>query len=887
MPLNTDPLSDENQAHTAWWDTESFEALLESSSDLDTQTQAEEQVSEYRVYDSIKDLDSILKILSEKKYDTALIQPQEHFVWLTFRVDGREAEKLEISYPVYNKVLLEGKKNTSLIIEENSVEQEWKWKVIISNYEYFIALKTVPSKYWEKIWIKIKKNEWKQRVVKKVSPWAVLSFVGGIFFVWLVLWASFITFVILNAQTIEDVRFFATLWININEINAFISLIVTVVFSILLFLLSSVLSFFLFKFYFTKKIYRAKKISYALASVFFLILTSGTGVAWIYLDQQVKSLPNWQEQLHWDIKISLNDLRVSPDFTDDDALLEDLNNLVWPVTLHLDVSNYVNRKKRQNVDIERFVWTIGNQREETLSPELIVTLSQIQNYQISVEAIWRDIVTEEVRENIPGLPNISVSHLIQINENTVPTWWKQYSFDASSLSSLWNIAWYFKSPESNDDRRFPDWEKVSDQFEFYPGQIFYEPIYIAIWIQTWNDEEVFRKIFTLNTQSSSNIEAWITAEQSFENELNYRFQVTNAQTWFSDGFIEWYEWRIENRTYNVWPDINSPSASSVVNHIFTRYWEHTIRVTLRDTRWNERTLTKEIDIIRQMNLSESLEIIDSTTWRKVENLRYNPRTYEYFIDDLWVPTTLRFDARNLRPENILYRLIDVKWDIWDNGDIDEEWMQFEFELPTPWNHTLALHYSFQHRRNSEDIINIVEKVYIGAVRKEAIISLRVNTNTQYAPATVSFDASLSFIRDDDIVKFIYDYGNGVIEERNAINPWHRYTEPWEYTITLTAIGSRGGRYTTTEKLILLPTPQRLEVDASMIRAPVWQGIDFSSAGSQWQIVEYFWDFGDGGISTLPNPSHTYRRPGIYTVSLEVNFANFNTRSASMEIEIYE
>ncbi|MCH8519117.1 PKD domain-containing protein, partial [Candidatus Gracilibacteria bacterium] len=192
-----------------------------------------------------------------------------------------------------------------------------------------------------------------------------------------------------------------------------------------------------------------------------------------------------------------------------------------------------------------------------------------------------------------------------------------------------------------------------------------------------------------------------------------------------------------------------------------------------------------------------------------------------------------------------------------------------------------------HRRNTEDIIKIVEKVYIGAVRKEAIISLRVETDTQYAPATVSFDASLSFIRDDDIVKFIYDYGNGIIEERDSINPGHRYREPGEYTITLTAVGSRGGRYSTQETLILLPTPQRLEVDSSMRRAPVGQGIDFSSAGSQGQIAEYFWDFGDGNVSTLPNPSHTYRRPGTYNVSLEANFTNFNTRTATMQIEIYE
>ena len=889
MPHGKDPLLEDNISASSNLEEESFESLLSNASEnIETEnTNNIQDTQEYRIYDSIKDFDTILKILSDKKYDFALIQPGEHYVSLTFRVDGREAEKLEISYPVYNKTLLEAKKKTSLIVEENSVEQEGKWKIILRGFEYYLAVKTAPSRYGEKIWIKIKKNESGQKAVKKVSPWTIFSFVWAIMFVWLILWASFISFVILNAQTIDDVRFFATLWINIAEINAFISLIVTVVFSILVFLLTIILCFFLFQFYFTKKIYKTKKIAYGLASLFFLIITSGTWVAWMYLDTQVKNLPNWQEQLYWDLKISLNDLRISQDFNDEDALLMNVTNLIWPVNLHFDLENYQNRKARQSIEINRYIWSIWNIREETLSPELILTLSQVQNYDISIEAIGTDIVGEEFRETISWLPTLSVSHVIEIEEIPVPAWWNRYSFNAESLSSLWQISWYFKSPSGNEDRRFRDWEKVGDQLEFFPGQIFFEPIYVWIWIQSWNNEERLEKIITLNTQSSSNIEAEIVAEQSFENELNYRLQVVNAETWFWDWFIESFTWSIEERIYNTSQDIDTPSSSEVVNHTFRRYWEQRIQVVLTDTRWNERTLVKNINIQRQMNLSESLVIINETTGREVDDLRYNERAYEYFIDDLWVPTTLRFDARNVRPENILYRLTDVKWDIWDNGDIDGTWMQYEYEIPTPWNHTVALHYTFQHRRNSEDVINIIEKVYIWAIRKEAIISLQVNTDTQYAPATVGFDASLSFIRDDDIVMFIYDYGNGVVEERDAINPGHRYTEPGEYTITLTAVGSRGWRYSTTETLILLPTPQRLEVDASMRRAPVWQGIDFSSAGSQGQIAEYFWDFGDGWVSTLPNPSHTYRRPGRYTVTLDVNFTNFNTRTATMEVEIYE
>jgi hypothetical protein len=43
-------------------------------------------------------------------------------------------------------------------------------------------------------------------------------------------------------------------------------------------------------------------------------------------------------------------------------------------------------------------------------------------------------------------------------------------------------------------------------------------------------------------------------------------------------------------------------------------------------------------------------------------------------------------------------------------------------------------------------------------------------------------------------------------------------------------------------------------------------VQFTSASGG--VNAYFWSFGDGGTSPAQNPRHTYRNPGIYTVSLE-------------------
>ena len=47
----------------------------------------------------------------------------------------------------------------------------------------------------------------------------------------------------------------------------------------------------------------------------------------------------------------------------------------------------------------------------------------------------------------------------------------------------------------------------------------------------------------------------------------------------------------------------------------------------------------------------------------------------------------------------------------------------------------------------------------------------------------------------------------------------------------------------------------------------------SSAGENWS-----WDFGDNTNSVLKNPSHTFKKPGTYVVTLMVDSAKYNTCS---------
>jgi hypothetical protein len=54
---------------------------------------------------------------------------------------------------------------------------------------------------------------------------------------------------------------------------------------------------------------------------------------------------------------------------------------------------------------------------------------------------------------------------------------------------------------------------------------------------------------------------------------------------------------------------------------------------------------------------------------------------------------------------------------------------------------------------------MTEKINLDFVEKESNLNLEIKAASEYAPTIVSFDSSLSKVKNDNIVKFIYDYGD--------------------------------------------------------------------------------------------------------------------------------
>jgi PKD repeat protein len=96
------------------------------------------------------------------------------------------------------------------------------------------------------------------------------------------------------------------------------------------------------------------------------------------------------------------------------------------------------------------------------------------------------------------------------------------------------------------------------------------------------------------------------------------------------------------------------------------------------------------------------------------------------------------------------------------------------------------------------------------------------------------------------------------------NPTHIFTESKEHHVSLYVSGLSGSDQS--EELVLIHSlPQAYFEPANT--DPGKTSEEFAFHNSSVNALEYTWDFGDGTTSDEESPSHVYRAPGTYTITL--------------------
>ncbi|MFI5419303.1 MAG: PKD domain-containing protein [Candidatus Lutacidiplasmatales archaeon] len=134
-----------------------------------------------------------------------------------------------------------------------------------------------------------------------------------------------------------------------------------------------------------------------------------------------------------------------------------------------------------------------------------------------------------------------------------------------------------------------------------------------------------------------------------------------------------------------------------------------------------------------------------------------------------------------------------------------------------------------------------------------------------APATASFSGNAS--GGTGPYTFNWSFGDG--GTATGANATYTYLIPGSYVVLMRALDQHGLTGATTHPLTVdYPLKVTLAVFPLNGTAPLSVACS-SSVSSGNPPYSFNWSFGDGGASTLPNPSHIFLSGGTFTVSLLV------------------
>ncbi|MEO8764864.1 MAG: PKD domain-containing protein [Ginsengibacter sp.] len=134
------------------------------------------------------------------------------------------------------------------------------------------------------------------------------------------------------------------------------------------------------------------------------------------------------------------------------------------------------------------------------------------------------------------------------------------------------------------------------------------------------------------------------------------------------------------------------------------------------------------------------------------------------------------------------------------------------------------------------------------------------------PATICQGNTVNFINTSSPAPSgaEWDFGDGTMS--NQVSPGKIFTNSGNYTIKMVAgFGACKDSVTRAIEVVVNPVPDFNAGPVFSCKAPLTVNFSNKTAGAK----VFSWEFGDGAISALANPSHTYVKEGLYSVKLTV------------------
>jgi len=154
---------------------------------------------------------------------------------------------------------------------------------------------------------------------------------------------------------------------------------------------------------------------------------------------------------------------------------------------------------------------------------------------------------------------------------------------------------------------------------------------------------------------------------------------------------------------------------------------------------------------------------------------------------------------------------------------------------------------------------ITKQVTIG----DAPVAMFTSDTACFGSPTSFTDASTT--SNGSITNWDWDFGDGT-PHSTLQNPTHIYNEVGTFDVTLTVTNSGFCVHDTTIQVEVRDKPEAMFSFSNTCEQSSTQFTDESTTATGG-ITAWIWDFGDGGTSTVQNPTHTYASTGTYYVTL--------------------
>ncbi|MDP2104049.1 MAG: PKD domain-containing protein, partial [Candidatus Gracilibacteria bacterium] len=628
-----------------------------------------------------------------------------------------------------------------------------------------------------------------------------LRIVGAILLVSFIFFGAFLAYIVFNPG---QAQFFLSFGINPSDIASLLQNLVNGIFGMITFVLSVGWIILLFRAILTKKEYRKKKTLAIIFSVFTGIILFSTITLWAFLVQQINATD--YQNPNGGVIIFDNEKLLSDRYKNT-AQLNSFDNLIGPMELRFDLKSDANFvSKSMNIEDYTIDFDGGKCRGtesstvEGTNPasdqSIICVFDSAKSFKPSGVYNGIDKLTREKKSVAINFPVINISGVVDIRrpknqkENNI-------TYEATKLTSLGNVTWYTEKNGNTPVSTNPVYSIALGQEQ----QILCLSVFVA-----GNCD----KIFIVPAKGQSSVSAKIVYERDPENPLTYLFRLEDVRV--KTGEITGYKWIVDGTTV--------ASTEESFEYTFTDYKETKVTIQIRDSAGNMVEISENINVAPPLSFvkgphAESLLKISDSTEKSLIDDTYSKSLKGYLISgiNMDVPTIVGFDATDVKVDNYGYELTNVEWDFNNDGTFEKTGEKVKYELIEEKRYTVTVRYTFTAPEQKESG-TLEEKIFLEPKKKNISVSLKVNQDSEYAPATIHVDGSASQLKEGTITKFMYDFGEGRGPvEGDAIQDY-RYNFPGEYTITFTVVKSDGTREQTSRKIVLKDVPKQIVINTS-------------------------------------------------------------------------